>query len=203
MAAILELNPLPAGDAPVAAQAPAPAAAVVNTAPGPGTTLLDIVQRAVQAEKPDMPLLTSVYVKLRNTKKDLDEQAKTKTRPLVEGMELIEACFLAKMLELGVDSLKNERGTPYKTEQVSITVADNATFMDFILTRALEALPVSEQARVAIKSAIVESGHLALLEARASKSAVEALLEETKELPPGLNRRVEAKVNVRTAPNQS
>ena len=191
MAATLELNPIPGNDT------AKPAAA--NTAPAAGTTVLDIVTKAVQAEKPDVAQLTGIYLKLRNTKKDLEAQAKAKIQPLNQGMELIEGFFLSKMLELGVDSLKNEAGTPYRSEKVSITVADNMTFVDFVLDRALSSLPISEQARGAIKQAMVDSGQLALIEARASKSAVEAYLEETKELPPGLNHRVEATVNVRTA----
>lgn len=189
--ATLELNPIPgATDAKVVAP---------NVAPAPGATIVDVVRRAIEGGKPDIAILTGIYLKLRNTKKDLETQAKAKIAPLNEGMDMIEACFLSKMLELGVDSLKNERGTPYKSEQVSITVADNSAFVGFVLDRALAGLPVSEAAREVIKKAIFESGQLALIEARASKSAVEAFLEETQELPPGLNRRAEAKVNVRTA----
>ena len=103
------------------------------------------------------------------------------------------------MIELGTDSLKNEAGTPYRTEAVSITCADSQAFMDYVLDRALQALPVKPEARDAIKQAMIESGQLMLLEARPSKSAVETLLQETQELPAGLNRRVEAKVNVRSA----
>lgn len=186
--ATLELNPIPA--APDAPAAPATKPACPNVA--------DIVRKALQGT-PDMAQLTTLYLKLRGAKKDLDEQAKAKTRPLCESMTLIENHFLDKMNELKVDALKNDAGTPYKSERVSITVADNQAFVDYTLTRALAGLNVSDAAKEAIKNAIVDSGQLALIEARASKSAVEALMEETKELPPGLNRRVEATVNVRAS----
>lgn len=183
----LELNPIPAGEAPAA-----------SPAPPPGTSVSDIVKKALAANLP-IDTLTSLYLKLRAAKDDLNQQAKSKLAPINEGMDALEAHFLAKMTELGVDSLKNAAGTPYKTEKVSITVADNAAFVDYTLTRALSGLTVSDAAKAAIKQAIIDSGQLALIEARASKSAVEALLEETHELPPGLNRRSEYAVNVRSS----
>lgn len=195
--ATLQLNPLP--DAPDAGDNAATAVVEDAAEVAPDHPVLALVKRALAAEKPDMSNLTMFYLKLRNAEKDLAQQAKIKRAPLAQGMDLIEAKFLEVMLSLGVDSLKNEVGTPYKTEAVSITVADNSAFVDFVLDRALESLPVSPEVHATIKRAIIESGQLALIEARASKSAVEALLEETHELPPGLNRRVEVKVNVRTA----
>lgn len=188
MTATLELKPIP--DA-----APAAQAAPANEG---FPSLTDLVKRYID-NGADIATLTALYLKLRNSKKDLDEQAKKKTGPIVAGMDLIENHFLAKMLEMKVDSLKNDAGTPYRSEKVSITVADNSAFVDYVLDRALQALPVTPEARDAIKAAMIDSGQLALIEARASKSAIEALMEETKELPPGLNHRVEATVNVRAS----
>lgn len=182
--ATLELNPIPAQ---------------AKTAPAPGTTVVDIVERLLASDKPNMVQLTTTYLKLRNAKKDIDAQAKERTGPITQAMDRIEAFMLEKMNELGTDSLKNEAGTPYRAESVSVTLADAPVFLDFVLGRALQALPIKPEAREAIKQAMMDSGQLSLLEARPSKSAVETLLEETNELPPGLNRRVEAKVNVRAA----
>lgn len=181
MATVLQLNPIP--EAPSA----------------PVDPLVALVDRAITAEKPNMEQITTIYLKLRGAERDLKEKARAKIAPITAGMERIEAFLLAKMNELGVDSLKNEAGTPYKSERVTISVADNAAFVDFVLDRALQALPVSEEARASIVRAIVDSGQFALIEARASKTAVEALLEETGELPPGLNRRSENTVNVRAS----
>lgn len=185
--ATLELNPIPQAAPAVAAAKPAPRADVVT-----------IVKGAIE-KGAGINQLTALYLKLRGAKKDLEEQAKAKTRPINEALEALESHFLDKMNEMGVDSLKNEAGTPYRSERVSITVADNAAFVDFVLTRALEALPVKPEARETIKRVILESGQLSLIEARASKSAVEAFMQEAGELPPGLNHRVEATVNVRSA----
>lgn len=187
----LELNPIPSA----VEDAPSPS----SVAPAAGTTVVDIVDRLLSADKPSMVTLTATYLKLRNAKKDIDAQAKARTAPIIQAMDRIEAFMLEKMNELGTDSLKNEAGTPYRAEAVSLTCVDSQAFMDYVLDRALQALPVKPEAREAIKQVMIDSGQLALLEARPSKSAVEALLEETQELPPGLNRRVEAKVNVRSA----
>ena len=183
----LELKPIPQWS-----QAP------VNIKPEatPKLSVVDIVTRAIEGGA-DMAKLTEIYLKLRNAAKDLDEQLKAKKAPIKIGLDLIESHFLARMNELKVDALKNEAGTPYRSKKVSITVADNEAFMDFVLSRALESVPINATAREAIKNAILESGQLALLEARCSKSAVEALMEETQALPPGLNHRVESTVNVR------
>lgn len=181
MATVLQLNPIPEAHATGESTHP----------------LVALVDRAVTAEKPNMEQITGIYLKLRAAEKDLKVKAQEKAAPLATSMTRIEAFLLAKMNELGVDSLKNDAGTPYRSERVTVTVADNAAFVDFVLERALQSLPVSPEARASIVQAIVNSGQFALIEARASKTAVEALLEETGELPPGLNRRVEDTVNVR------
>lgn len=186
MTATLELKPIPAEPA----QAPAPATAA--------PTVVDIVKNGI-ATGADVATLTGLYLKLRAAKQDLDKQAKAKLAPLNESMDLIENHFLAKMNEMSVDSLKNAAGTPYKQESVSITVADNSAFVDFVLTRALQGLQVTDQAKEAIKNVIIDSGQLALIEARASKTACESYMEEVGELPAGLNRRSEFKVNVRAS----
>lgn len=164
----------------------------------PAPSLVDIVGHHIE-NGTDVSELTALYLKLRDAKSDLQAQAKERMAPINQGLEMIETHFLSLMLDMKVDSLKNEAGTPYKSEVPSVTVADNSAFMDFVLTNALAGLQVSEEAREAIKNHMIESGHLALIEARASKSAVEAYLEETKELPPGLNRRVDVRVNVRAS----
>lgn len=187
MTATLELKPIPSAESPAPAPA-APAAASVH----------DMVKNMIAAGK-DIDTLTGVYLKLRNAKKDIDTQAKAKTAPLVLAMDEIENHFLAKFKEMGVDSVKTASGTPYISNVASVTVADNSAFVDFVLNRALSVLPLGDEAKQTILTAMTESGALSLIEARAAKSAVEEFLEETKELPPGLNRRVESKLNIRAS----
>lgn len=184
----LALNPIPESGV---SQETAPPK---NVKPG----VAEIVRGAIE-NGADIATLTRLYLKLRNSKKELEDQAKARIAPINDGLAQIEGHFLDQMNELSVDSLKNEAGTPYRSRKVSITVADNEAFVDFVLTRALAALPVSEAARDGIKKVIVDSGQLTLIEARASKTAIETLYEETKEFPPGLNRREESTVNVRAS----
>lgn len=192
MSAVLELKPIPGAEqAPAASQTP-------------NRTIFDDVKDIIAAAGKEgsgvtLGTLTALYIKIRNAKKDIDEQAKAKTTQLTQSIDALEAFFLAKFNELDVDSVKTEAGTPYKAEKTSVTVADNQAFVDWVLTKALEELPVTPEARNAVKKAIMDSGALAYIESRASKTAVEAYLEETQQLPPGLNRRVEATVNVRAS----
>jgi hypothetical protein len=197
MSAVLELKPIPgAGEAPASSSPPAAAAAQPS--------ILDQVNAFIEmAKKPDsgvnMATLTKLYLKIRDAKKDVDEQAKAKTAPLTASIDALEAFFLAKMQELGTDSLKNEAGTPYKSEKSSVTVADNESFVGWVLDEALKPLAVNDAAKAVIKQTILDSGAFAYIESRASKTAVEAYVEQTKALPPGLNRRSEWTVNVRAS----
>ena len=184
MTATLELKPIPGTES-----------APVETPKAP-PSVLDIVTNAVNGGA-DMAALTSLYLKVRNAKSDLSAQAKKRMAPLDESMELLENTFLAKMTEMGVDSLKNANGTPYKTTKTSITTADAPLYVDFVLTRAMAGLPLTDAAKEKIKQAMIDSGAMMLLETRPAKLAVEALVEETKVLPPGLNQRKEFAVNVR------
>lgn len=170
----------------------------IPTAAAPKPTVVDIVARAIESNA-TIDAMTALYLKLRNAESDLKNQFKEKASPIIQGKALIEGYFLEKMQELGVDSLKNENGTPYKSETVSVTTADNEAFLTYVLDRALSGLPLPDAARATVRDGMLNSGQLSLLEARASKSAVEALVEATGELPPGLNRRVELKVNVRSS----
>lgn len=137
---------------------------------------------------------------MRNAKQDIDNQAKAKTSPITQAMDAIEAHFLAKFRELHVDSVKTPAGTPYISQKTSVTVADNEAWLKWVLSKALEPLTqLQPAARDALKEAMLNSGAFAFLEARAAKTAVESYVEETKELPPGLNRRVEDTINVRAS----
>lgn len=196
MSAVLQLKPIPADPNAPPAEVPvdqSPVVMVVKKATG-----------ALGDEPADITSLTKLYLKLRAGKADLTEQSKKKLAPVNMGLDLLEGYFLNKMNELNVDSLKNEAGTPYKSNKVSITVADNDAWIDFVLTQALEGLPVKPEAKEGIKNLIIGSGMLSLIEARASKTAVESYMtpvegEPSKDLPPGLTRREETTVNLRAS----
>jgi len=122
--------------------------------------------------------LVAAYITIR------DRRATRKRAFLVEDeadkgrQEKIEAVFLMKFKELGIDSIKasNGTGTAYKAVQTSATVADRSVFLEHVLAnKAFE-----------------------LLDVRANKTSV-AEYKEANEgaIPPGLNWREEQTVNVR------
>jgi len=122
--------------------------------------------------------LVAAYITIR------DRRATRKRAFLVEDeadkgrQEKIEAVFLMKFKELGIDSIKasNGTGTAYKAVQTSATVADRSVFLEHVLAnQAFE-----------------------LLDVRANKTSV-AEYKEVDEgaIPPGLNWREEQTVNVR------
>lgn len=175
--------------------APAAATPAPSGPPTVDAIVGNMIEQGVTVDK-----LTKTYLKIRDSHASLKKQAAEKMAPLVTAMAKIENHFLAKMNEMGVDSLKNAEGTPYKTTRTSITVEDNPTFVDYVLTRALSSLTqLNQQARDAIKDAIIASGQLWLIEARAAKSAVETFLIENEELPAGLKKTSEIVVNVKAS----
>lgn len=122
--------------------------------------------------------LVAAYITIR------DRRATRKRAFLVEDeadkgrQEKIEAVFLMKFKELGIDSIKasNGTGTAYKAVQTSATVADRSVFLEHVIAnQAFE-----------------------LLDVRANKTSV-AEYKEANEgaIPPGLNWREEQTVNVR------
>lgn len=111
------------------------------------------------------------YVQLRDKaaqlKKDRDE--------VKHEMEQLEGLLLKAFQHLGVDSTKTEFGTAYTTHRTSVKVEDKEAFMKFVRER----------------------GEWELLEARASKLAVEHYQEINGTLPPGVSTQEEVVVNVR------
>ncbi len=91
--------------------------------------------------------------------------------------EKIEAVFLMKFKELGIDSVKASDGvgTAYKSTLTSATVADRGAFLQHIVT----------------------TGEYTLLDVRANKTAVTEWREANNDLPPGLNWREEQTISVR------
>jgi phage host-nuclease inhibitor protein Gam len=117
----------------------------------------------------------SLYIKLRD--KEAEEKAAfdAKVAPLREKREQLEAKLLDAFGKTGVDSVKTEFGTAYTSTRTTASVADRDAFMGFIIANQ----------------------EWALLECRASKTAVEQYQAANEDLPPGVNIRVERVVNVR------
>lgn len=185
MTEALVLNPLPI-----------PAAATQETPAVEVSPVLKMVRNLIAADAP-MDTLTKVYLSVRDKKKDLDSAAKLKVAPLADAMEQLELHFLAKMLALGVDSVKTSCGTPYIATKTSVTMADADVYWKFVLAEAFNGLPLQPHIQASIITHMLNSGALSFIESRPAKAAVETYIEAKKEVPPGVNTRSEQTVNVR------
>lgn len=181
----LVLQPLPAG-----VGAPSPAA---SDAPSP---IMQAVQKLIAADA-KVDDLTKIYLQLRDKKSDLDAQLKGKVAPLTEAMSAIENHLLGKFHQLGVDNVKTAYGTPYVALSTSVSVADSDIYWRFVLEQAMLSLPLQQPVREKILETMMSSGALALVESRASKTAVEQYAADSGGLPPGINSNVTRKLNVR------
>ena len=117
----------------------------------------------------------SIYIKMRDKKAQMKAEFDASVAPLNEKMEKLEAKLLDVFNKTGIDSVKTEFGTAYTTTRVTASVADREIFMTHVR----------------------ENDDWALLEVRASKTAVEQYRETNNDLPPGISMREERVVNVR------
>ena len=117
----------------------------------------------------------SIYIKMRDKKAQMKADFDASVAPLTEKMDKLEAKLLDVFNKTGVDSVKTEFGTAYTTTRVTASVADREIFMTHVK----------------------ENDDWALLEVRASKTAVEQYRETNNDLPPGVSIREERVVNVR------
>jgi hypothetical protein len=116
------------------------------------------------------------YIELRNQKAALKADYEAKVAGVDEKLDKIEAKLLEVFDQQGMDSVKTELGTAYKSTRTTASVADRDVFMNFVKAKE----------------------EWALLEVRAAKSAVEQYMTANEGvLPPGVNWRAEAVVNVR------
>jgi phage host-nuclease inhibitor protein Gam len=117
----------------------------------------------------------SIYIKMRDKKAQMKAEFDASVAPLNEKMEKLEAKLLDVFNKTGMDSVKTEFGTAYTTTRVTASVADREIFMTHVK----------------------ENDDWALLEVRASKTAVEQYRDTNDDLPPGISMREERVVNIR------
>lgn len=117
----------------------------------------------------------SIYIKMRDKKAQMKAEFDASVAPLNEKMEKLEAKLLDVFNKTGMDSVKTEFGTAYTTTRVTASVADREIFMNHVK----------------------ENDEWALLEVRASKTAVEQYRDNNNDLPPGISMREERVVNIR------
>ena len=109
--------------------------------------------------------LVAAYIKARDKEAAIKAEYEAKKAPVEDLRKKIEAKLLGVMNESGMESIRTEFGTAYKSVRASCSVADWDEFFNFVQRD--------------------EAWHM--LEHRASKTAVEQYRDVEKRLPPGLN----------------
>jgi hypothetical protein len=125
--------------------------------------------------KAKLAQMVQKYIQLRDTKAALKKEFDGKVESIDKALSSCEAYFMTRMKELGLESLPTEFGVPYQSRRNSCSVNDKQAF----------------------KQWLHDTGNWECADIRASKAAVEAFVEEHKDLPPGLNWHAEIVVNVR------
>lgn len=115
------------------------------------------------------------YIQLRDKKFELKAEYDKKVAKIDSIMDKVEGRLIEYFNETGLESVRTDAGTAYKTTRVSATVADWDTLLSHILT----------------------SENYQLLEHRVSKTAVTEFKEANNDLPPGVNWREEVTVNIK------
>lgn len=115
------------------------------------------------------------YIALRDKKQEIEDTHKRQLKPYTEALSMLENLLLDQLNTEGIDSLKGGSGTAYRTTHISITVNRWSETLEFIR----------------------KNDAWELLEARVSKTAAQAFMEETKSPVPGTVVSQVVKVNVR------
>ena len=133
--------------------------------------------------------LVKAYIDIRDKKAQLKAELTKQMQPYDTALYQIETEMLDRMQQTGVDSMKTSAGTAYRTTKTSVSVADKAAFLEFIVDKVVDALRNKENAFPCFD----------MLDLKANKTAVEGYLSEKDELPPGVNMRREEAVGFRRA----
>jgi len=111
--------------------------------------------------------LVKTYIKLREKKSQLKAEFDANTARYDELQDKIEALLLHRFGELGIDSVRTEKGTAYSSVRSSVSIADWDSFRAFC-----EA----------------QEDPFTFIDRKASKTAIEQYKSANDDqLPPGLN----------------
>lgn len=151
-----------------------PTTTVVTPAATATTTTVTTV---TTSPKPPMSatVMVSKFLALRDRVEEIRTRQAEELAPYKQAMLDLEAQMLGVLNAQGVESMKSAPGTFFKTTRTSVTVSSFQEVLDFI--RATDAWE--------------------LLEARVSKTAVAAIMEDTKLPVPGVTVTRETVVQVR------
>lgn len=109
--------------------------------------------------------VVAAYVRLRDRKTEIQRRHKDELAPINEDMGKLEAWLQAQLLQQGVDSMKTKGGTAYLQTSSSATVKDWDATLEFIK----------------------QTNDWSFLEARVNKTAVKDYIENSGEVPPGVD----------------
>lgn len=124
-----------------------------------------------------MDELVDQFVRLRDRLREADEAHKKRVAPARAHLEKLGFAMLAKLSEIGGDSVKTPNGTAYKTTRRSASIADGALFRKFV----------------------IENDAFDLLDWKANANAVDDFIKTNQDLPPGVNFSATVTVGVRRA----
>ena len=132
-------------------------------------------QGAVPLEK-----LTRIYIKMRDKKAELEAELENQVGKLENDMGTVKTAILNHMKSLGVESLRTDAGTVYRTVRTKYSTSDWESMGKFIL----------------------EHGVPELLEKRIQQTNMRVFLEENPDLlPPVLNSNMEYSVTIKRSKN--
>jgi hypothetical protein len=142
----------------------------------------DVMERPQEAAAPTPQRMSSddmisKYIRLRDKVKAIKDRHTEELAPYNNAMSTLEGWMLETLNAAGLQSMKSPHGTAYKSVRTSAKVIDWPATLSFI--KANEAWD--------------------LLEARVSKLAAQAIIDETQLPIPGVETSSEIVVNVRRA----
>lgn len=117
------------------------------------------------------------YVLLRDKKAQMKAEFDASVADINAAMDRLENAILQTLTAQGVESVRTEHGTAYKSTSTSATIADWDAFLSFVQ----------------------ENERYDMIEKRCAKTAVEQYRAANDDLPPGVNWREAVTVNVRRA----
>ena len=117
------------------------------------------------------------YIKLRDKKAQMKAAFDASTADINNAMTRCEQVILEEINSQGVESVRTEFGTAFKSVTTSVTAADGEMFMQFCIA----------------------NDRMDMMEKRPNKTAVEEYKAANDDLPPGINYRQAVSLNVRRA----
>ena len=124
-----------------------------------------------------LDLIVERYVQMRDKLAEMKAAYDASTADIKTGMAKLENAIMATLNEQGVESVRTNAGTAFKSVSTSATVADWDAYLAFVQA----------------------NDRWDMLEKRCAKLAVEQYRSANDDLPPGINWKSAVTVNVRRA----